>query len=385
MIDPRESRRPATVVLVTALMAFVVLGLPDGGLGVAWPTIRAEFGRSLADLGIVIASGSVGYLTVSVLYGRLHKRFGTGSLLTGGSMLLLLGLVGVALVPAWVLIVVSAATMGAGGGLIDTGLNAHAALAFDIRSINLLHACYGVGATLGPIFVTVSLTMTETWRGGYLTMAGLQLAVLVLVLSRRHSWVAGSDEPGPRRSPRRLRSWLLLLMFFLYTGVEVSTGQWSFTLLTEGRGYDTSTAGIWVALYWGGLTAGRLGLGLFGDRPSSLGTLHTSMSLALLGLGILWVNPGGFGVVGLPITSLGLAAVFPTLIAVTPARLGADRSTRSIGHQLAAANLGVAVIPWLLGITAEQFGLSALAPGLFALGLILAFLHMVSVREARTD
>jgi hypothetical protein len=49
---------------------------------------------------------------------------------------------------------------------------------------------------------------------------------------------------------------------------------------------------------------------------------------------------------------------------------------------LAAANLGVAAIPWLLGLVAEGFGVPALAPGLFFAGLILAILHVVSVREA---
>ena len=297
-------------------------------------------------------------------------------------MLLALGLSGVALAPTFAVVIVAAGTMGAGGGLVDTGMNAHAALAFDIRSINLLHACYGVGATLGPIFLTVSLTATRSWTAGYLAMAGLQVVTLVAIWSRRQRWAADPAEPGGRGVSSRLRSWLLLALFFLYTGVEVGTGQWSFTLLTESRGYSTAAAGAWVAVYWGGLTVGRIGLGIVGHRLGPVPTLHGSVAVSLLGLGLFWIDPAGLGVVGLPITSLGLAAVFPTLIAVTPARLGAERSTQSIGHQLAAANLGVAAIPWLLGLVAERSGVAALAPGLFAAGLAFALLHLISVREA---
>lgn len=383
MPESRISRRPAVGILAIALASFVVLGLPDGALGVAWPTIRGAFGRSLSDLGIVIAAGSVGYLTASVLYGRLHTRFGTGLLLASGSTFLGLGLIGVALAPIFVLVVAAAAVMGAGGGLVDTGMNAHAALAFDIRSINLLHACYGVGATLGPIFLTISLTSTGSWSPGYLAMAGIQLVILVAVWLRRSSWVSDPDSSTSALAPSPVRGWLLLALFFLYTGVEVGTGQWSFTLLTEGRGYSTGAAGIWVAVYWGGLTAGRFGLGIAGHRFGAIPTLHGSVAIALLGLGLFWADPVGLGVLGLPITSLGLAAIFPTLIAVTPARLGSDKSTRSIGRQLAAANLGVAAIPWLLGLFADSLGVSALAPGLFAIGLLLAVVHIVSVQEAR--
>jgi len=130
------------------------------------------------------------------------------------------------------------------------------------------------------------------------------------------------------------------------------------------------------------LTAGRFGLGIVGHRLGPLPTLHGSVVVSLVGLGLLWVDPAGFGVIGLPITSLGLAAIFPTLIAVTPARLGTKRSTRSIGHQLAAANLGVAAIPWLLGIVAERLGVAALAPGLFVAGLAFGIVHLASVRQA---
>lgn len=382
MPEARPSRRPAVWLLVIALASFVVLGLPDGGLGVAWPTIRAEFSRSLSDLGMIIASASVGYLTVSALYGRLHSRFGTGSLLTSGALLLGGGLVGIALAPGFALVVGAAVAMGAGGGLVDTGMNAHAALTFDVRSIHLLHACYGVGATLGPIFLTLSLTASGSWSPGYLAMAGLQLVVLVAVWRRRATWVAEIVEAREGFTPSRVRSWLLLALFFVYTGVEVGAGQWSFTLLTEGRGYGVAAAGTWVAVYWGGLTLGRFALGFVGHRLGPVATLHGSVAISLVGLGWFWVDPVGLGVVGLPITSLGMAAIFPTLIAVTPARLGSGRSTRSIGHQLAAANLGVAAIPWLLGLVAERQGAASLAPGLFITALVLALLHVASVREA---
>lgn len=371
--------------LIVALAAFVMLGLIDGSLGVAWPSIRGTFGRGLSDLGLLLFFGSAGYVIASSGYGWLHEKLGTGVLLSGGSMVLVLGVVGVAAAPAWGVLAASAVLIGLGGGLVDTGMNAHAALAFDVGSINLLHACYGVGATLGPVVITISLVARDNWRPGYAFLAVLQLLSAVAIWWRRARW--SDAEPDVSSDPalggRKLQFWLLLILFFLYTGVEVGTGQWAFTLLTESRGLGTTAAGTWVAIYWGGLTLGRFGFGVVGERLAPSRILGGSMLVSLLGLGLLWADPVGIGAVGLLIAGLGFAAVFPTLVSLTPARIGRLRSTRSMGFQLAAANLGAAGVPWLLGLVAEDYGLEVLPPGLFAVALLLVAANLTSDRDAR--
>lgn len=157
---------------------------------------------------------------------------------------------------------------------------------------------------------------------------------------------------------------------------------WAFTLLTEGRGMETVVAGTWVAIYWGGLTVGRFAFGWIGDRPSPSSTLNASLVVSLLGLGILWLDPLGLGAVGLPVAGLGFAAVFPTLVSITPTRIGRFRSTRSIGFQLAAANIGAAGLPWILGLVAEARGLETLAAGLFVAALLLGVLYLLGERTA---
>ena len=360
-----------------------MLGVIDGALGVAWPSMRAAFGRDLSDLGLLLAFGSIGYLTASTSYGRLHSRVGTGLLLSLGSGLLAVGVTGIAFAPVWAMVAVSAILLGLGGGLVDTGLNAHAALVFDVGSINLLHACYGVGATLGPVVITISLVSGGEWRGGYAVLAALQVVSAVTIWKRRRRW-AGSEPDlsgDPPRRAGRLRLSSHLMLFFLYTGVEVATGQWAFTLLSEGRGMTTGSAGVWVAVYWGGLTVGRFGFGVLGGWLSPSGILNGSMAVSLLGLGLLWLDPWGLGVVGLPIAGIGFAAVFPTLVAVTPGRIGRLESTKSMGYQLASANLGAATVPWALGFLAESSGLQALGPGLFATAMLLASIQLVSDRR----
>jgi fucose permease len=381
-VNRARSARPSLRLLAVSLAAFVTLGLIEGALGVAWPSIREAFGRDVSDLGLLLAFGSLGYLTASTGYGWLHNHLGTGNLLAIGGGLLVSAVVGIAGSSQWLIVATAAILLGLGGGLVDTGMNAHAALVFDVGSINVLHACYGVGATLGPVVITVSLVSTGVWRGGYAVIAGSQVLVALAILARRGTWTGAEPDLSADHPlvTRRGQMWLMMLLFFLYTGAEVATGQWAFTLLTEGRGMSTAGAGTWVAVYWGGLTLGRFGFGMIGERLSPSRTLGGSMVVALLGVAMVWLDPFGFGAVGLPLAGLGFAAVFPTMVALTPARIGRLRSTRSIGYQLAAANIGAAGVPWALGLVAGAFGVEALAPGLFIAAALLALLHFVTDR-----
>jgi fucose permease len=107
------------------------------------------------------------------------------------------------------------------------------------------------------------------------------------------------------------------------------------------------------------------------------------VAIALFGLAWLWADPGGWGAVGLPIAGLGLAPIFPTLVTLTPHRIGRDRSTHSIGYQLAAATVGGSAIPWVIGLVGERAGFQALAASIFLVCVLLAIVVLVSEREAR--
>jgi hypothetical protein len=43
----------------------VVLGLPDGILGTAWPSMRATFGAPVGDLGLILLLGTAGSVLVT--------------------------------------------------------------------------------------------------------------------------------------------------------------------------------------------------------------------------------------------------------------------------------------------------------------------------------
>jgi fucose permease len=171
------------------------------------------------------------------------------------------------------------------------------------------------------------------------------------------------------------RVWLQVGLFFVYVGLEMSAGQWSYTLLTEARGLNATAAGTWVSAYWGGLLAGRLLLGFVVERVGQvrllrLATLGALLSTLLLSLpGLTW------SVAALPLLSFSLASIFPGLMAETPRRVGGALAPHAVGFQVSAATLGVAVMPSVAGLVSARFGLEAICAVLVGCALLLALLH----------
>lgn len=181
--------------ILLAYVAFIALGMPDGLLGVAWPSIRAGFSIPLDALGMLLAAAVTGYMTSSFLSGTLISRMGVGNLLALSCALTGSALVGYTLVPSWWMMVALGVMAGLGAGAIDAGLNTYVAAHFGEGLMQWLHASYGIGVTLGPIIMTLALTNLDSWRVGYRVVGGFQFfmaACFVLTLSL---WNARDDAP----------------------------------------------------------------------------------------------------------------------------------------------------------------------------------------------
>jgi MFS family permease len=99
-------RRSGLLLVGLAYLGFVSIGLPDGLLGVAWPSIRAHFDLPLDALGALLIMFTLGNLLSSFSSGRLLTHINVGSLLTMSCLATAVSLLGYALAPQWWMMVV---------------------------------------------------------------------------------------------------------------------------------------------------------------------------------------------------------------------------------------------------------------------------------------
>ncbi len=366
------------LLLAIAYLGFISLGFPDPVVGVAWPSVRQTFSLHQSSFGLVFIALGCGYCASGFFGGKMTALLGLGNLLWISSGLVAVAMLASGLAPVWPVFVACGVIWGLGSGGIDAGLNAYVSTHFSARHMNWLHACYSVGATLGPLLMTAVLVRGASWRLGYELVGALLLAMAVLFLVTRHRW---NDSPqsttGHTEAPVTMQAalrhplvWLQIIIFFLYVGLEFTVGQWSFTVLTESRGVRPDIAGTLAGCYYGAIGVGRVLAGVIAHRVGLDRLLRITMLVMLAGVLLFaFGKPVEVASAGLLLIGLGLAPIFPCLMTMTPRRLGAGYATHAVGFQVSSGMLGAALVPGLAGLFADKLGLDVVAQ--FALGLAI--------------
>jgi fucose permease len=365
---------------------FVLLGMPMAAMGVAWPSAADDLGRTLADLGFITFVYGAGYTVSTLASGELTRRFSTGPLLVSASLAAAASLAVFALSSTWNPFLVAGFMLGLAGGLLDAGVNAYVAVHRGARSMGVIHTGFGIGSTLGPLLVTFLIAVGWSWRSAFGALAVAELVVAVAFVATVSAIESNERESGRRPSlgNNGLLLALSLAVFFLYAGVAAGTGAWAYSLLTEGRGISIGVAGVAVAAYWGGVTAGRVSLGVFGNRIEPNRVLTMSGIGTVASLVLLWIAPTPWlGIVGLVASGLSHGFVFPLEVLLTPQRFGAAFTPWAVGYEIAAANVGVALVSGTIGLLVGGWGISIVAPALVVLALLLwAAIETLRVQSA---
>ena len=387
-----KSEAKSTYTLLLSFACFIALGMVTGLLGVAWPSIRASFGLPLDALVALLASTTVGFVLGSVLAAPIMAHIGVGWSLLLANLLAAAALFGYALAPGWWAMVGFGLLAGWGSGAIDTALNIYVAATRSVRTMNWMHACFGVGATIGPLIMTAVIAAGRNWQLGYVIAAlvHLGLALVLLTVVRTMSFrgaghaAAAAGDAAAKSAPigqtlRLPMVWLSILLFLLYTGVESTAGQWTYTWFTEGRAVSAVLAGTMTSVFWAMLTLGRIVFGAAADRIGVERLLLFSMLGTLLAALLLLVRSTSAGFVAIALMGLALSAIFPTLTADAPHRVGLRHAGNTIGLQTGAASIGFAVLPGVAGAVAAQAGLESLGPFLVVTSLMMLLVNQAVV------
>lgn len=358
-----------TLLLIVIYIAFIGLGLPDSLFGTAWPAIYVEFGVPVSLASVVSLISCFGTFLSSLFSARLINRFGTGKVTAVCTLMTVAGLFGYSLSPGFIWMCLLAIPMGLGAGAIDAGLNNYVALHYSASQMNYLHCFYGIGVTVSPYLMSLTLAGSTNWRAGYLLAFWVQLCISLVMFLALPLWqrvhqqnLTSAEEEAPRTlSMRELAKMpavrAVWVVFITSCGVEVTTGAWSSTYLVQSKGMALDAAARVVMLYYLGFALGRLFSGLLSEKLTSwqlIGYSQGLMALALVFL-LLPLGPIAAGV-GLFLIGLGCGPVFPNMTYLAPLNFGRDVSQSVIGSQMAAAYVGIMALPPLFGLLTQFIG-----------------------------
>lgn len=376
-----------TRTILIAFLAFAGLGLSAGLLGVAWPYMQSEFNLALDAVNVLLLVQTITYTLASFIIGRIMGRFGSGTSLVAGMLIMALCLFGIAASSTWVLVLACALIAGFGSGILDAGLNLYVTAYHSARTMNWLHASFGVGITIGPLIMTYC-AINLTWQAGYMLTGGVLMVIMGLMLLTRHLWrnegFQNAENKPVRRAPfsRSIRLpmlWLSMLMLLAYVSMEIGIGQWAYTLLTQSRGESPETAGLWVSIYWGVFTGGRIFFGFIANRFDPTRLLRWCFLGTLVGALMFAWNPLPVaGQAGLILIGFAEAPIFAMLMTTTPQRVGLEHAENGVSLQMMCVGLGGAILPGLIGTIGKNFGLESMTLTFAALAFIAFIFHELS-------
>ncbi|MDX2187900.1 MAG: MFS transporter [Opitutaceae bacterium] len=353
------------LLIVIIYLAFMSLGLPDGSFGVCWPLMHREIGAPIEMAGLVVTVGTLLTALSGFSSGWVLARISENTVLFFSCVLTSLGLAGMASVQQPWFLFLAVVPLGLGAGAVDAGLNGYVAKHYTSRHMNWLHACWGIGATCGPMILAQVLAFGGTWRHAFAFIAVAQATIAVIIGMTRHVWSsapvmtmeqmeqAHAEQGRVLAEANTLAGWLAPVVFYFYVGVEFTVGLWAGSLLAVSRGVPPAAAAAAVAGFYGSITVGRILVGLIADRVGNQRLVSYGAGVALVGIVGLALAPGlGTGAASLVLTGLGMAPIYPGLMHEVKNRFTPSAIQTVVGRQSGGASLGGATMPAIAGALA---------------------------------
>lgn len=377
-----------SLLLALIYVSFISLGLPDSLLGSAWPQMQESLGVSLSLGGVISFLITASTILSSLMSHQVIQRFGTGAVTMCSVALTALALFGFSLSNSFFALCLWAIPYGLGAGSVDAALNNFIALHCKAKHMSWLHCFWGIGATGGPYIMGLCMSRGMGWQAGYRTISFLQMALTLILLLSLPLWkkqelpLSGGETVRPQTPQwgkllKRPGVKAALTAFFFYSALELTTGLWGSSYMVAVRGISAETAAKWISLFYLGITAGRFFSGFLTLRFSDDAMVRLGEGTAIVGiLLILLPLHNLFLCLGLILTGLGCAPIYPSLLHATPQRFGKSLSQSLMGTQMAISYLGSTTMPPVSGFLSEKISM-----GLYPILLLVFALCMTILTE----
>jgi sugar phosphate permease len=340
-------------------------------MAVLAPALRDKYGISLGQLGVVLASMSLGALLTLLPWGLLADRVGEGAVVAFGLGVSAAALVGAAFASGFGALACLLLLAGIGTASVQTGTGRAVMgwFRFSERgfALGLRHTAVPIGGAFAAVILPW-VAASAGVRGALLVLAGAAAAAALLSL------VALQQNPvsepvlevlSPLRNPR---IWRISLASALFVCVQTALLSFTVLFLHDRHGLSTAAAAGVLAVGEGVGAALRLASGrwsdLRGDRVAPIRWLGLGVGLTVA-LAAAAANASVGVVVPVFIVACGLSMGWNALSFAAVAELGgAARSGAALGVQQTVLMVAVAATPLafapLVAATSWQLGFGVL-------------------------
>lgn len=385
------------LLLAIIYVSFISLGLPDGLLGAAWPTIYQDLSVPVSYAGVVSMIISAGTVVSSLMSDRLTYKLGTGKVTAISVCMTAAALFGFSSCHTFGMLCLWAIPYGLGAGSVDASLNNYVALHYTSRHMSWLHCMWGVGAATGPYMMGYVLSGGGHWTLGYRSVGIIQIVLTVILFLSLPLWkerkAADAVNQEAKVKPLTLSQIIkipgakqIMTAFFCYCALEQTTALWASSYLTLHKGVSPETAAAFSSIFFIGITGGRLLNGFLTMKFNDTQLIRGGEGIILAGIAAMLLPVGKTAsLVGFILIGFGCAPIYPCIIHSTPENFGEEKSQALIGVQMASAYIGICLMPPLFGLIANHINVALMPEYILAILSVMACMYETVLRKVKSN
>ncbi len=352
----------------------------------ALPAINHRLDLGEARIGAVLLATGVGAFTCMPVAGRLCDRWSSRRITMLAAPAAGLGLIGPALAPSYAALLATTFVFGAGVGVLDVSMNAHAVEVeqrYPRPILSAFHGVWSLGGVTGGVAIAGGLQLNLAvsgvmvagalacavicWMPGRMLLAGTQHSV-------RSEGLTDGQEPTGQVPPR-----FVIVLGTVALAAFISEGaamDWAALHAYRVLGADLPTASLAFTVFTVAMTTMRL----VGDRVRArfgpVWTIQKAVMTASVGFLVVVLAPAlpgmalPCGLLGWFLVGLGLALVVPVIFAT--AGSGHAASGRALARVTTFGHVGMLAGPSVIGPLAEatSLGMAMAVPAALTLGIV---------------
>ena len=330
----------------------------------ALPRLAEDFSLNYTDMGLLFTFESIGFVVFTFFSGIIADRIGKKKTIMLFLIMLVVSIFLWAFSPNYTFLYAVILFMGGGIGIVETLSNALLSDLSDENEIayqlNIMQCFFGFGAIAGPILIGLAFSYGVSWRTVYQVL-GVAFVVMTIWFFMNKFPQLPAAEKIVLRDLKALvvdaKFLLICLCMLLYTGSEVGAWGWMAEFTESVMNFSVAESGAAVAAFWASMTVTRLILAAHLHRINLI-KLIIWLSLASGAVSALMGIADSKAFMWLMVVLLGAAcsAIWPNVLAYG-AEIYKKNSGTVFAMLIASGGAGNTIIPGLMGLSGERFGL----------------------------
>ena len=355
------------------------------------PFIKEDMGLSFTEAGLLrsVFSGASAFLQVPA--GFLAESVGEFWLLTLGNVWVSAGLVGMALSPVFIALVVVSGVGGLGGGMQHPLASSMVSRAYDDKgratAVGTVNFAGDIGKMIAPL-VAGLLAVSMGWRATFFAvgLAGLAFMLASMFARRavdigrpRQSEAAPSEaESTETESETKMAGFIALSGVGLLDSATRTSALVFLPFVMESKGMGPGQISVALFLLFGGGAIGKYVCGWLGDRTGTLILVWLTKGITAALLVVSLFTPVALIAPLMALIGIGLNGTSSALYATVAEFAPPGRRARFYGFFYTTNEVGTVVAPLIYGLVADVFSLYAtmLAMGAATLSILPASLTL---------